>query len=99
MNLPTVPDAAPALPGWRDLLNALGEPAWLVEPLSLQVLAVNTEALALLGLAAVAVLGQPADGLIATPEDLAWWDEARAAAGLPARPASGPAPVGWSGIL
>ena len=89
MNLPTVPDAPPALPGWRDLLNALGEPAWLVEPLSLQVLAVNTEALALLGLAAVAVLGQPADGLIATPEDLAWWDEARAAAGLPARQGPG----------
>ena len=77
MNQPPIHDA---LAGWRALLDALGEPAWLVDACALQVLAINAEALALLGLAAPAVLGQAADGLIATPEDLAYWDEARAAA-------------------
>ena len=87
MNLPAVHDA---LAGWRALLDALGEPAWLVDALGLQVLAVNGEALALLGLPASAVLGQDADGLIATPEDLAYWDEARAAAAQPASRGPGP---------
>jgi diguanylate cyclase (GGDEF)-like protein len=72
-----------ALAGWRALLDALGEPAWLVDARDLRVLAANAEALALLGLAEAAVLGQDADGLIATPEDLAYWDEARACAGQP----------------
>ena len=87
MSLPAVHDA---LTGWRALLDALGEPAWLVDALSLQVLAANGEALALLGLPAPAVLGQDAAGLIATPEDLAYWDEARAAAEQPASPGPGP---------
>ncbi|GCL65678.1 putative bifunctional diguanylate cyclase/phosphodiesterase [Pseudaquabacterium pictum] len=87
MSLPAVQDA---LTGWRALLDALGEPAWLVDALSLQVLAVNAEALALLGLPAPAVLGQGADGLIGTPEDLAYWDEARAAAAQPASAGPGP---------
>jgi diguanylate cyclase (GGDEF)-like protein/PAS domain S-box-containing protein len=68
------------------LLAALGEPAWLVETASLQVLAVNDEALALLGLDAPAVLGQDAAGLVATPEDMAYWDEVRDAAHGGARP-------------
>jgi len=74
----TVDTAAAALAAWRALLQALGEPAWLVCPLRLVVLAVNAEALALLGQAEAAVLGQAADTLIATPEDLAFWDEVRA---------------------
>ena len=82
-----------ALAGWRMLLAALGEPAWLVEAISLQVLAVNAEALALLGLDETNVLGQAAAGLIATPEDLAYWDEvrdeARDGTGNAARPAPG----------
>lgn len=87
MNLPPVTDA---LAAWRGLLDALGEPAWLVEPRTRQVLAINAEALALLGLAVPAVLGRDAGGLIATPEDLAWWDEARAAAEQPAGRGPGP---------
>ncbi len=79
----TSPPVHDALVGWRALLDALGEPAWLVDANDQQVLAANAEALALLGLDAAAVLGQAADGLIATPEDLAFWDEARAAADLP----------------
>ena len=77
--LPVPVDPTPAaLPAWRALLDALGEPAWLVCARQLAVLAVNAEALALLGLSEAAVLGQPADALIATPEDMAFWDEVRA---------------------
>ncbi len=78
------PAAATAAPGhWCALLGALGEPAWLVCAHTLRVLVVNAEALALLGLAEAAVLGQAGDSLIATPEDMAFWDEVRAAAALP----------------
>ena len=65
-----------ALPAWRALLTALGEPAWLVCAQRGVVLAINAEALALLAMTEAAVLDQPADGLIATPEDMAFWDEA-----------------------
>ena len=78
------PDAVRlALPGWRTLLDALGDAAWVVDAQVQRVLAANAGALALLGLDAPALLGQPADALLATPEDLAYWDEARAAAGRP----------------
>ena len=74
----TWPATAAALTdGWRTLLDALGEPAWLVDAVSMQVQAVNAEALAMLHLDAAAVLGQDATGLVATPEDLAYWDEVR----------------------
>ena len=65
-----------ALPAWRTLLAALGEPAWLVCARRGTVLAINAEALALLGQSEAALLGQPADGLLVTPEDMAFWDEA-----------------------
>ena len=60
------------------MLDALGEPAWLVAPDGLAVCAVNAEALALLACGRDAVLGRPAESLIGTPEDLAFWDEVRA---------------------
>ena len=62
---------------WRTLLDALGEPAWLVDSRRQVVCAVNAEALALLDLPSTAVLGQPADAVLATPEDLAFWDGLR----------------------
>ena len=68
-----IPDA---LPAWRAVLAALGEPAWLVCARRGVVLAINAEALTLLAMTEAAVLDQPADGLIATPEDMAFWDEA-----------------------
>jgi diguanylate cyclase (GGDEF)-like protein len=85
---PTPPPPALApdlLPAWQAMLDALGEPAWIVAPGTLAVCAVNAEALALLGLGEAAVLGQAADSLIATPEDLAFWDEVRANGGGTAR--------------
>ena len=66
-----------ALTAWRALLAALGEPAWLVCGQRLVVLAINAEALALLGQDEAAWLGQPAEALLATPEDLAFWDDVR----------------------
>ena len=82
------------LVAWRGLLGALGEPAWLVCARHRVVLAINAEALALLGQAEAAVLGQSADLLLATPEDMAFWDEVREVLGegLPAVAAAGPAP-------
>ncbi len=69
------------------MLRAWGEPAWLVCARQFKVLAVNAEALQLLGLAEADLLGQGAEGLIAAPEDLAFWHELRE----PGR--SGPAPT------
>jgi diguanylate cyclase (GGDEF)-like protein/PAS domain S-box-containing protein len=78
-----IPTPSPeTLAAWRALLDALGEPAWLVCARRLVVLAINAEARALLGQGEAALLGQPADQLIATPEDMAYWDEVRGATDL-----------------
>ncbi len=66
----------PVLP-WEAVLEGLNDAAWLVDGLALTVLAVNEAALQLLRLPRAAVLGQPAPGLLATPEDAAFWDEVR----------------------
>ena len=91
MSSPLQPDP---LAAWRRLLDALGEPAWLVCARHRVVLAINAEALALLGQAETAVLGQSADLLLATPEDMAFWDEVREVLGegMQAVAAGGPAP-------
>ena len=74
---------APALAAWHRLLRAWGEPAWLVCARRCEVIAINAEAVALLGRPEAELLGQPADALIAAPEDLAFWDEARAGSTAP----------------
>ena len=86
-----------ALAAWRMLLAALGEPAWLVCARRGTVLAINADALALLGKSEAALLDQPADGLILTPEDMAFWDEA--AHGSPARLQSDTVLVDANGAL
>ena len=86
-----------ALGAWRAVLDALGEPAWLVDLQLMQVCAVNAEALLLLGQAEAAVLGRDADTLIATPEDMAFWDEVRC--GRPGRLQSHTVLVDASGRL
>ncbi len=70
------PDGA-ALAAWRAMLGAMGDPAWLVCAQRRVVLAVNGPACALLGRAEATLRGQPADALLATPEDMAFWDSAR----------------------
>ena len=75
--LPATP-ALPVLAAWHSLLHALGEPAWLVSAdAGCTLLAINSEALALLGRNEAELLGHGAGLLIATPEDMAFWDEAR----------------------
>jgi diguanylate cyclase (GGDEF)-like protein/PAS domain S-box-containing protein len=69
-------DAAAA--AWAPLIECLPQPTWIVDAATLGVVAVNGAALALLALPLQAVIGQRADHLMATPEDLAYWDEVRA---------------------
>lgn len=61
------------------LLHALPDAAWLVELPARRVCAVNAAACALLGRNAAELRGAPAERLLATPEDLAWWGELRSA--------------------
>jgi diguanylate cyclase (GGDEF)-like protein/PAS domain S-box-containing protein len=68
---------------WTPLIECLPHATWVVELRTLSVVAANRAALALLSLPAEAVIGQRADHLLATPEDMAYWDEA--AAGHPGR--------------
>ncbi len=76
-HLPAAP-APPTLAAWHCLLLALGEPAWLVSADErCTLLAINAEALVLLGRSETELLGHSAELLIATPEDMAFWDEAR----------------------
>ena len=66
------------LAAWAGLLAALGEPAWLVCAHRGTVLAANAETGRLLGQPASTLPGQPAELLLATPEDLAYWADLRA---------------------
>ena len=65
---------------WRALLDALDDAAWIVQASSTCVVAANARACQLLGHAPQELLGSSAASLLATPEDLSWWetlDEAR----------------------
>ena len=55
------------------LVEGLWEPAWLVDAHNLHVVAINEPALALLGRPRADIIDQPADTLLDTPEDLAFW--------------------------
>jgi diguanylate cyclase (GGDEF)-like protein/PAS domain S-box-containing protein len=63
---------------WAALVHSLPEAAWVVDGSSLCVLAANSKAEQLLGRDAGALVGERADVLVFTPEDLAYWDEATA---------------------
>jgi diguanylate cyclase (GGDEF)-like protein len=65
---------------WARLVQALPDAAWLVALPSLRVRAANAAACALHGLDAAALAACAADQLLATPEDLCYWEEARRAA-------------------
>ncbi|NRF66151.1 EAL domain-containing protein [Aquincola sp. S2] len=71
-------EGSPACAAWAQLIDALGDAAWLVDGASGNVLAANRAAVELLGLARERLVGIPAAQLIATPEDLAFWDGVRA---------------------
>ena len=81
---PTEEDAAP-LGAWCAFVDSLPDAAWIVDACTRRVVAANSAAVALLARPAAGLIGEAADALIATPEDLAFWDEAAAGAAPRAR--------------
>jgi diguanylate cyclase (GGDEF)-like protein len=83
-SLTVVPRAAVPAADWQALLEAMPLPAWLVETAQCCVIAVNAAGCELLGRAADTLRGSAAATLLATPEDLAYWEtlDAAAPAGL-----------------
>lgn len=65
---------------WGLLIEGLIEAVWLVDPVSLRILAANRAAADLLGLEAEDLVGKPAIELTVTPEDQFFWEDI--AAGL-----------------
>ncbi len=62
--------------GWAALIDSLPDAAWLVDSEGLLVVGANEKAHALLGQAPGAMLGERAETLVFTPEDLAFWEDA-----------------------
>jgi diguanylate cyclase (GGDEF)-like protein/PAS domain S-box-containing protein len=77
-SLVIAPPAGPAVAAWQALLRATPGAAWVVALPCLRVVATNAAAEALLGLDQARLHDTRADHLLATPEDLAYWDAARA---------------------
>jgi diguanylate cyclase (GGDEF)-like protein len=75
----------PLTPDWADFIDGLPLAAWLVQLSDGRVVAVNDAALALMAVPRSALLGQPGDSLLPTPEDLAYWDELATGAAQPLR--------------
>ncbi len=70
-------DGERALVGaWSALVDSLPDATWLVDASTRRVVADNAAARELLGRGQRSLVGEPADTLIATPEDMAYWDEA-----------------------
>jgi len=65
---------------WQPLIEGMIEAVWIVDALELRVLAVNRAALALFGHTAEGMIGKPVVDLVATPEDIYFWEDV--AAGL-----------------
>ncbi len=83
---PAAPDDAAAGAGLHacaSLLDGLPDAAWLVDLHNRQVVAANDAAHRLFGRAAGGLVGEPAVGLAASPEDLVWWAEAEAGHATP----------------
>ena len=63
---------------WTPLIEGLLESVWLVDPVSLRILAVNQAACDLMGMGREALVGQPVIELAATPEDQFFWEDVAA---------------------
>jgi diguanylate cyclase (GGDEF)-like protein len=79
--VPAVPPACLSDPAC--LLEGLPDAAWLVEIGSQRVVAANGAAHVLFGRPAGTLVGEDAQALAASPEDMAWWDHALEAADVP----------------
>ncbi len=63
---------------WRALFEPLLEAVWLVDPVSLRIVAANRAARDLLGIAASDLIGKPVVELASTPEDQFFWEDVAA---------------------
>ncbi|HMO48867.1 MAG TPA: EAL domain-containing protein [Rubrivivax sp.] len=79
--LPAAAGDAALLRAWSALVDGLPDAAWIVDAASRRVVADNAAARRLLGPGGGSLVGLQAEALIATPEDLAFWDEAAAGTG------------------
>ena len=79
--VPAVPPACLSDPAC--LLEGLPDAAWLVEIGSQRVVAANGAAHVLFGRPAGTLVGEDAQALAASPEDMAWWEHALEAADVP----------------
>jgi diguanylate cyclase (GGDEF)-like protein len=68
------------LGAWAALLDGLPDATWIVDAASRRVVAANAAAHRLLGRPDGSLAGADATSLIATPEDMAYWDDAAAGA-------------------
>ncbi len=65
---------------WQPIIEGLLESVWLVDPVTLRILGVNTAAGQLIGLDPADLVDKPVIELTATPEDQFFWEDV--AAGL-----------------
>ena len=65
-----------ALAPWRAMIESMLHAVWLVDAVSLRVVAANNAAGLLMGVRAAELVGRGVLDLAATPEDLCFWDEA-----------------------
>ena len=67
-------------PDWRSLIEGMLEGVWVLEPVTLHILAVNAAAASMLGVDAGTLVGKLVLDLAAAPEDMFFWEDV--AAGL-----------------
>ncbi|MBK7422430.1 MAG: EAL domain-containing protein [Propionivibrio sp.] len=65
---------------WQSLLDGMIEAVWLVDPLTLRIVAANRVAASMLGMESGELVGRPVIELAASPEDQFFWEDV--AAGL-----------------
>jgi diguanylate cyclase (GGDEF)-like protein len=69
---------AATLSAWAAVVGSLPEATWIVEGNSLRVVAANAPAVTLLARGGSSLVGERADALVLTPEDMAYWEDAAA---------------------
>jgi diguanylate cyclase (GGDEF)-like protein/PAS domain S-box-containing protein len=79
---PPIDDDPARVRAWSALVDSLPDATWIVDAHSRRVVADNAAARAMLGHTGASLVGQPAEALVATPEDMAFWDEAAGGAAV-----------------
>ena len=63
---------------WAPLIEGMLEAVWVVDPLSLRIVAVNQAACQLQGLSGAEMIGRPVIEMTASPEDMFFWEDVAA---------------------